>query len=129
MGGPDGLLLNWNNKPAPGWQTGDDNRSYGSVHRVEMFDDFPRKARIADVVSIMNRAATEDLRATVMWPVIRKVLGRSAPPDALTGQAPTCSPRGRGPAAASSTATSTARSTIRAPRSSAPPGRTSRTPC
>ena len=86
VGGPDGLLLNWNNKPAPGWQTGDDNRSYGSVHRVEMFDDFPRKARIADVVSIMNRAATEDLRATVMWPVIRKVLGRSAPPDALTGQ-------------------------------------------
>ena len=61
--------------------------SYGSVHRVEMFDDFPRKARIADVVSIMNRAATEDLRATVLWPVIRKVLGRSAPPDALTGQA------------------------------------------
>src|SRR6185295_19464259 len=31
--------------------------------------------------------ATEDLRATVMWPVIRRVLGGSAPPDALTGQA------------------------------------------
>jgi hypothetical protein len=87
VAGPAGLLLNWNNKPAPGWQTGDDNRIYGSVHRVEMFDDFPRHARIADVVSIMNRAATEDLRATVLWPVIRKVLGRSAPPDALTGQA------------------------------------------
>ena len=78
--GPDGLFLNWNNKPAPGWQTGDDDRSYGSVHRVEMFDDFPRHARIADVVSIMNRAATEDLRATVLWPVIRRVLGRLARP-------------------------------------------------
>ncbi|HEU0025468.1 MAG TPA: penicillin acylase family protein [Thermoleophilaceae bacterium] len=86
VSGPGGLFLNWNNKPAPGWQTGDDGHTYGSVHRVDMFDDFPRRPRIADVVSIMNRAATEDLRATELWPVIRRVLNGSPPPDALTGR-------------------------------------------
>ena len=73
--------------PRPGWQTGDDGHIYGSVHRVDMFDDFPRRARIADVASIMNRAATEDLRATELWPVIRRVLAGSPAPDALTAQA------------------------------------------
>jgi acyl-homoserine lactone acylase PvdQ len=87
VSGPGGLFLNWNNRPAPGWQPGDNVRSYGSVHRVDMFDDFPHRPRIEDVVSIMNRAATEDLRATEVWPVIRRVLERAAPPDALTGRA------------------------------------------
>jgi acyl-homoserine lactone acylase PvdQ len=87
VSGPGGLFLNWNNKPAPGWQTGDDGHSYGSVHRVEMFDDFPHRPKIADVASIMNRAATEDLRATEVWPVIRRVLGRSPAPDPLTARA------------------------------------------
>ncbi len=86
VGGPRGLLLNWNNKPAPGWQTGDDNHSYGSVHRVQMYDDWPDRSEISDAVGIMNRAATEDLRATRVWPVIDAVLGGAAP-DALTGQA------------------------------------------
>jgi acyl-homoserine lactone acylase PvdQ len=87
VGGPDGIFLNWNNKPAPGWQTGDDGHTYGSVHRVQMFDDFPRHPAIADVASVMNRAATEDLRATELWPVIRRVLAGSPAPDALTAQA------------------------------------------
>ena len=37
---PDGLLLNWNNQSAPGFMHGDDD-PYGSVHRVELFDQFP----------------------------------------------------------------------------------------
>ncbi len=47
----------------------------------------PRRARIEDVVSIMNRAATEDLRATRVWPIINRVLSSGPPPDALTAQA------------------------------------------
>src|SRR5262249_8481186 len=35
VGGPGGLLLNWNNKPAPGFMAGDDD-PLGSVHRVEL---------------------------------------------------------------------------------------------
>ncbi|HJW69250.1 MAG TPA: penicillin acylase family protein [Candidatus Binatia bacterium] len=87
VGGPSGLFLNWNNKPAPGWQTGDDNHSYGAIHRVLMFDDFPARSAIEDVASIMNRAATEDVRATKIWPVIHAVLRSGPAPDALTSQA------------------------------------------
>jgi hypothetical protein len=42
--------------------------------------------RLENVVSIMNRAATQDFRAMQVWPTIRNVLG-GRPPDALTGQA------------------------------------------
>jgi hypothetical protein len=66
---------------------GDDVHSYGSVQRVEMFERFPRKAGIENVASVMNRAATQDLRTVELWPVIRQVLAGGPPPDALTGQA------------------------------------------
>ena len=77
--GPNGLLLNWNNQSAPGFMHGD-NEAYGSVHRVELFDGWSQKARLRDVVGIMNRAATEDVR-TPVWPVVSRVLE--------TGSAPT----------------------------------------
>lgn len=78
VGGPRGLLLNWNNRSAPGFMHGDDE-PYGSAHRVEVFDRWPRRPRLVDVVGIMNRAATEDVRSPV-WPVVSRVLrGGPAP--------------------------------------------------
>jgi hypothetical protein len=79
IGGPNGLLLNWNNRSAPGFMHGDDE-PYGSVHRVELFDRFPFSVRLPDVVGIMNRAATEDVRSPV-WPVISRMLRQTAPPN------------------------------------------------
>src|SRR5262249_62150981 len=67
--------------------TGDDKHSSQSTQRVVMYDGWPRRLRIEDVVGIMNRAATEALRATRVWPVINRVLGTGPPPDALTAQA------------------------------------------
>jgi acyl-homoserine lactone acylase PvdQ len=55
--GPGGLLLNWNNRSAPGFMHGDDE-PYGSFQRVEMFNQFPPAVQITDDVGIMNRAAT-----------------------------------------------------------------------
>ncbi len=72
VGGPGDLLLNWNNKSAPGFMHGDDT-PLGSVHRVELFDDFPRRVTLAEDVGVMNRAATQDVRSPV-WPVVSKVL-------------------------------------------------------
>src|SRR5690606_7917212 len=83
-GHPSGRLLNWNNQSAPGFAHGDDNQ-YGSVHRVEAFDQWPDRVDLAGVVGVMNRSATEDVRSTV-WPVIREVLGDDAP-SALAEQA------------------------------------------
>jgi hypothetical protein len=86
VSGPRGLLLNWNNQSAPGFMHGDDEH-YGSVHRVEMFDGFPRRVRLTDVVGIMNKAATQDVNGSEVWPVISAVLRRGTAPDALTAQA------------------------------------------
>lgn len=83
--GPDGLLLNWNNQSAPGFMHGDDS-PFGSVHRVELFDRFPRGVTLADDVSVMNRAATEDSRSLV-WPVVSQVLHGGPAPSAIDAQA------------------------------------------
>jgi acyl-homoserine lactone acylase PvdQ len=82
--GPGGLLLNWNNQSAPGFMHGDDE-PFGSAHRVELFDRFPKKVRITDNVGIMNRAATEDVRSPV-WPVVSRVLQSGPAPNARAQQ-------------------------------------------
>jgi acyl-homoserine lactone acylase PvdQ len=79
--GPADLMLNWNNRSAPGFMHGDD-APFGSAHRVELFDQWPRHPTLADTVSVMNRAATEDVRSLV-WPVISRVLRGAAAPSAL----------------------------------------------
>ncbi len=77
-GHPSGRLLNWNNQSAPGFMHGDDE-PYGSVQRVELFDQFPDRVDLAGTVGVMNRSATEDIRSPV-WPVISEVLrGGEAP--------------------------------------------------
>jgi hypothetical protein len=80
VGGPGGLLLNWNNRSAPGFMHGD-NEPYGSAQRVELFDGFPWRPRLTDDVGIMNRAATEDVRSPV-WPVVSRVLRTGPAPSA-----------------------------------------------
>ena len=57
-----------------------DDTPFGSVHRVELFDKFPAKVTLADDVSVMNRAATEDVRSLV-WPVVSQVLRGGAAPN------------------------------------------------
>lgn len=80
---PSGRLLNWNNQAAPGFMHGDD-APYGSVHRLELFDKFPEPVDLAGVVSVMNRAATEDTRSPV-WPLISEVLLGADAPSELAG--------------------------------------------
>jgi acyl-homoserine lactone acylase PvdQ len=80
----DGRLLNWNNQSAPGFMHGD-GTNYGSHHRVELFDQWPEQAELADVVSIMNRAATEDTLSPV-WAVVSEVLAGSDAPSDLSGE-------------------------------------------
>jgi acyl-homoserine lactone acylase PvdQ len=84
--GPHDLLLNWNNKAAPGWMHGDDAH-YGSVQHVELFAPWPKRPRINDVVGVMNKAATQDETGVLVWPVIRAMLRRGKAPDAQTAAA------------------------------------------
>ena len=83
--GPDGRLLNWNNQSAPGFMHGD-GTLYGSWHRVENFDQWDEDQELAEVVAVMNRAATEDTTAPV-WPVISAVLAEGDAPSELAAAA------------------------------------------
>jgi acyl-homoserine lactone acylase PvdQ len=85
---PQGYILNWNNRPAPQFGSADDNFSYGSVHRVELFDPIKKnkRARPNNVVSTMNGAATQDLRNAVLTPVLTDVMKTSAPISERAGR-------------------------------------------
>jgi acyl-homoserine lactone acylase PvdQ len=81
------LFLNWNTKPAPEWGAASDNYSYGAVQRVQLYTGFTTGMNEASDVSIMNRAATEDLRGVKVWPVIEQVLAHSHGPSKLAERA------------------------------------------
>ncbi|MBE2318291.1 penicillin acylase family protein [Solirubrobacter sp. CPCC 204708] len=74
---PSGALVNWNNRPAPGWGAADDNWSYGATQRVRMLDEGLARRGVHDLASVtgaMNAAATQDLRSVALTPVIEKLL-------------------------------------------------------
>ena len=79
-----GATPHWNNQSAPGFMHGDGNL-YGSIHRVELFDQWPDKSELKDVVGIMNRSATEDTLSPV-WPVISEVLRSTDAPSSAAAE-------------------------------------------
>ncbi|MBI5104904.1 MAG: penicillin acylase family protein [Solirubrobacterales bacterium] len=81
----DGTMVNWNNRPAPGWGAADDNWTYSPVHRVEMLEaNLARSEKhdLASVVGAMNSAATQDLRVLQVLPVVEEVLRGGPAPSA-----------------------------------------------
>jgi acyl-homoserine lactone acylase PvdQ len=82
------IFTNWNNKPAPEWGAASENFSYGPVHRVQLYTGFKKRGVTEDkVVRIMNKAATQDLRAVQVWPVIEQVLAGGPAPSPLASEA------------------------------------------
>jgi acyl-homoserine lactone acylase PvdQ len=80
-----GVLVNWNNKPAPGFAAADDNFSYGSIYRVQLLQNglaAHDQHDLATVVGAMNKAATQDLRSELVFPLVAQVLSGVAAPNA-----------------------------------------------
>ena len=80
-------FTSWNNKQAKGFSAGDDNFSYGSVHRSEPLDDNIQarlaggeKMTVPELVDAMEDAATVDLRGNKVLPVLLRVLGDESDP-------------------------------------------------
>jgi hypothetical protein len=81
----NGALVNWNNRPAPGFGAADDNWTLGSVHRVRMLTDQLARRPVHDLASVtsaMNAAATQDLRSVALTPVIQALLAKAPAPSA-----------------------------------------------
>ncbi len=81
-----GLLVNWNNEPAPGWPASDERVSQGPEDRVQLLNTelaLRPKHTIESVLSASNAAATQDPRGKLAWPVIRAVLAKGKAPSPL----------------------------------------------
>lgn len=78
---PTGYLASWNNKPARDFSAADDKWSDGSIHRSQALSRRAAAAIAAGPVSraqlagIVEDAATEDVRAKSLLPVLLKVIG------------------------------------------------------
>ena len=91
---PSGELVNWNNKPAKGFGSADDEWGYGSIYRQQLLDhglDATEpgggKHDLASVASAMNKAATEDLRVMEVLPSIATVLDSGGSPTPRAAEA------------------------------------------
>ena len=82
-----GVISNWNGSPARGFGSSDSNWSNQSVDRADLLTGFKRRNRLIDVLRVVNRAATQDLRAVRVWPVINRVLAGGPAPDERSQQA------------------------------------------
>jgi len=84
----NGMIVNWNNKPALGWPAADSKWDFQSHYRVELLERNlpPGKMGIWSVVRAMNMAATQDIRIELVWPTIEKVLAKTSAPNALDAQ-------------------------------------------
>jgi len=82
----NGLLVNWNNKPARGFPAGDERfGSEGGIQRNNMLEDELRrypKATLANVLAAANAGATQDVRITQFWPTLNAMLAKATSPSA-----------------------------------------------
>jgi acyl-homoserine lactone acylase PvdQ len=78
-----GAIVNWNNKPAPGWRAADDDYYFGPVQRVTMYRQRLTAALHADggrideaqLVGLVEDADTVDLRGSLELPWLLRVVG------------------------------------------------------
>ena len=75
----NGILVNWNNKPQKNYPASDERWSEAPIQRVQMLLaelNRSQKHTLATVTGAMNAAATNDVRAVVLWPVLRSQKAR-----------------------------------------------------
>ena len=82
-----GVIKNWNGSSARGFGSSDSNWANQSVQRADLLTGFKRRNRLIDVLRVVNRAATQDLRVVRVWPVINRVLAGGPAPDERSQQA------------------------------------------
>jgi acyl-homoserine lactone acylase PvdQ len=86
---PGGLLVNWNNKAARGFEAADNRWSYGLSHRVDLLLRNLRgrnKQSLTTLVGAMNAAATQDLRDIDIVPALTTALRGAKAPTPLAQQ-------------------------------------------
>jgi acyl-homoserine lactone acylase PvdQ len=87
---PSGLIVNWNNKVARGFEAADNAWNYGLSHRVDLLNRNLAARRgkhtLTSVVGAMNAAATQDLRAIDVVPTLATALRGARAPSPRAAQ-------------------------------------------
>ena len=82
----NGLIINWNNKPAKNFLAGDDRfGAEGGLQRVQMLEqEVARfdKLTLANVLAAENAGASKDVRITTFWPTLKAMLAKGKSPSA-----------------------------------------------
>ncbi len=82
-----GIIVNWNNSPAPGFVSGDDRfGNEGPTPRNDMLvNEIARteKHTLGSVVAAMNAAAVQDPRGQLLWPNMKRILDKADSPSPL----------------------------------------------
>jgi acyl-homoserine lactone acylase PvdQ len=86
---PSGQLVNWNNKPAPGFVAADDQWGYGPVYRSQpLADRVAQVSTLPGLVGAVQDAATVDTRGERVLPTLLTALGEvDARTDPLLAEA------------------------------------------
>lgn len=82
---PSGAILNWNNRPAPGWAAADNDWDHGPLHRNVLLENGIAKRDKHDLASVtgaMNVAATTDLRSFGLTSSLTALLAGTPAPNA-----------------------------------------------
>ncbi len=80
-----GQIVNWNNRTQAGNRAPDDNWSLGAEQRVRLLTQNLGRAgsqTLTTLTAAMNKAATQDVRAIELEPVLAQVLRSGPPPSA-----------------------------------------------
>lgn len=84
---PDGFIISWNNKEAPGWRKGPSEWQDGPVHHAMLLEHRLRaelashggRTDLTGLTRAVNLAATTDQRPEEDYPWMRRVIGRGNP--------------------------------------------------
>jgi hypothetical protein len=81
----NGLIVNWNNRPATGYVSGRFG-SEGPLQRNDMLmKEVARRDKhtLGSVTAAMNAGAVQDPRGYLFWPTMKRILDRGTAPSAL----------------------------------------------
>ena len=87
---PDGFIISWNNKEAPGWRKGPSEWDGGPIQHAlilqqRLLNEVRRGGGRTDLTGLTrsaNMTATTDLRQFDVYPLMRQVIGAVSGPDA-----------------------------------------------
>ena len=86
----NGLIVNWNNRPAVGFVSGDDRfGAEGPLQRNDMLlKEIARRDKhtLGSVTAVMNASAVQDPRGYLFWPTLKRILDRGQSPSPLATQ-------------------------------------------